>query len=380
LILIGLFITAHLLYNPETPRQGMRDSFSLMIGVALGITFQRGRFCFFCITRDFIEYRNSSGLFSVLIALAVGGIGYAVVFGQILPNPSRGSLPSYAHIGPTSWVLGMAGIAFGIGMSLSGACISGHLYRLGEGYARAPIALIGALIGFGLGFFTWQSLYLGTIFYAPISWLPATLGYGGALALHLTLLAVIALALFRFLPTLNAQTDRKITLTTLYNTLFVGRWNPLVTGGLVGAIGTVAYLRVEPLGVTSQLGSMSRTILDNAGLISDRLNGLDGFSGCATAVVNAITENGWLVIGLVFGSLAMALLGNKFKLSSLTLRNSFTALLGGILMGWGSMLALGCTVGTLLSGISAFAVSGWVFAVATFIGVWLGIKLKLHTL
>lgn len=380
LVVVGLFITAHLLYNTETPRQSMRDSFSLMIGIALGITFQRGRFCFFCITRDFIEYRNSSGLFSVLMALAVGGIGYAIVFGQILPNPARGTLPSYAHIGPVSWVLGMAGIAFGVGMSLSGACISGHLYRLGEGYTRAPIALFGSLVGFGLGFFTWQSVYLGSIFYAPVAWMPASLGYGGALALHLAVLAMIASALFRFLPTLNAQPERKVTLSTLYNTLFVGRWNPLVTGGLVGIIGTVAYLRVEPLGVTSQLGSISRTVLDNAGLLADRLNGLDGFSGCATAVVNAITENGWLVIGLVFGSFAMALLGNKFQLSSLTIRNSITALLGGVLMGWGSMLALGCTVGTLLSGISAFAVSGWVFAVATFIGVWLGIKLRLHTL
>lgn len=42
------------------------------------------------------------------------------------------------------------------------------------------------------------------------------------------------------------------------------------------------------------------------------------------------------------------------------------------------MLALGCTVGTLLSGISAFAISGWVFAFAVFAGVWLGIKLRLH--
>jgi hypothetical protein len=44
------------------------------------------------------------------------------------------------------------------------------------------------------------------------------------------------------------------------------------------------------------------------------------------------------------------------------------------------MLALGCTVGTLLSGISAFAVSGWVFGGAVFAGVWLGIRLGLHRL
>jgi hypothetical protein len=47
-------------------------------------------------------------------------------------------------------------------------------------------------------------------------------------------------------------------------------------------------------------------------------------------------------------------------------------------MGWGSMLALGCTVGTLLSGISAFALSGWVFGAAVIGGVWLGLRLRLH--
>src|SRR5690606_7222696 len=129
--------------------------------------FQRGRFCFFCILRDFIENRDSRGLFAILAALAVGGIGYAIVFGAFLPNTFTGRLPPDAHIGPVSWVLVAAGVAFGIGMALSGACISGHLYRLGEGYTRAPFALFGSMIGFGLGFFTWQSVYVGTIFHAP---------------------------------------------------------------------------------------------------------------------------------------------------------------------------------------------------------------------
>jgi hypothetical protein len=35
-------------------------------------------------------------------------------------------------------------------------------------------------------------------------------------------------------------------------------------------------------------------------------------------------------------------------------------------------------VGTLLSGISALAVSGWVFGIAVFAGVYLGVRLKLH--
>lgn len=376
LVLVALAFGAYAL--EATPGQGSKAALSLLLGVALGIVFQRGRFCFFCILRDFIQYRNSSGLFAILAALAVGGIGYAVIFGAFLPNPFTGRLPPDAHIGPVSWVLVVAGVAFGIGMSLSGACISGHLYRLGEGYTRAPFALFGSIIGFGLGFFTWQSVYLGAIFHAPVAWLPASFGYGGALVIQLAVLGLLGFILLRYLPASPSREEETWTMKRIWDKVFNQRWNPLVTGGLVGAIGVIAYFRVEPLGVTSQLGSIARTTLDNAGWLAGRLNGLDTFAGCATAVVQTITENGWLIGGLVLGSFAVVLIAGRFQLSKLTISGGATALLGGVLMGWGAMLALGCTVGTLLSGISAFAVSGWVFAAAVFLGVWLGIKLRLN--
>jgi hypothetical protein len=95
-------------------------------------------------------------------------------------------------------------------------------------------------------------------------------------------------------------------------------------------------------------------------------------------VLQTLSDNGVLIIALVLGSFAVALAGGRFKLSRLTVRGALTALGGGVLMGWGSMIALGCTVGVLLSGISAFALSGWVFALATFAGVFVGIKLGVH--
>ena len=375
-VLIGLLVAAYLLHT--MPGRGAAASFSLLTGVALGLLFERGRFCFFCILRDFIEDRNSGPLYAILGALAVGGIGYAIVFGAFLPNAQSGRLPPGAHIGPVSWVLVAAGLTFGLGMALSGACISGHLYRLGQGYMRAPIALFGSLIGFGLGFYTWNALYIGAIAAAPAPWLPRWLGYGGALAVHLLVIGGLALLLLRWLPALPAQPARDLTLGRLRDLLIHERWHPLVTGSLVGLVGVFAYLRVEPLGVTAQLGSIARTALAGRGLLPERLHGLDTLAGCATQVIQTITDNGWLVSGLILASLAAALLGNRFQLSRLTRVNSVTALVGGLFMGWGAMTALGCTVGVWLSGISAFALSGWVFAAACFTGVWLGIKLRLH--
>ena len=41
-------------------------------------------------------------------------------------------------------------------------------------------------------------------------------------------------------------------------------------------------------------------------------------------------------------------------------------------MGFGAMIALGCTVGNLLSGIMTASLSGWVFLVFCALGLYLG--------
>lgn len=376
LSLIALLAAAY--FVQATPGHGAPAALSLLIGGALGMAFECGRFCFFCIFRDLIEHRQAGPFYAILMALAISGIGYAIVFGAFLPNPSSGRLAPDAHIGPVSPALALAGLVFGLGMALSGACISGHLYRLGEGSGYALPALGGALLGFGLGFRAWNWFYVTMIAEAPVIWLPNLIGYGGSLIVHLVVLGVIAIALLRWVAPLSEQPARAMTPAYLRAVLLERRWNPLVTGAIVGAISVIAYLRIEPLGVTSQLGSLSRTALYHAGLLPARLNGLDSFAGCATQVVQTITTNGWLIGGLVIGALGAALLAGRFRPTRPRLGGSVAALAGGVLMGWGAIIALGCTVGTLLSGIGAFAVSGWVFGITVFAGVWLGITLRLH--
>ncbi len=370
-IVLGLFTWAYLLSsNTET---GGRASFSLLIGLALGIIFERGRFCFFCIFRDSIESRKNHGFLSVITALAVGAIGYAIVFGMYLPDTSGEYLPPGAHIGPTSWVLAVAALAFGFGMALSGACISGHLYRIGQGSLRAIPALIGVLFGLGLGFITWNTLYLRAIQEAPTLWLPHYIGYAGSLAVTLAALGVIAYFLLK--SNTESAPERASGLGLLRS-----KFSPATTGALVGVIGTIAYMRIEPLGVTRQLSSLSRKAFDKQSLLPETINGLDTLAGCVGLVTETISNNGWLIIGFVLASFAAALSGNRFKFEIPTIRNTSTALVGGVLMGWGSMTALGCTVGVLLSSTQAFAVSGWVFFLFAFLGVYLGIKAKVHTL
>lgn len=351
---------------------GTRLALSLVFGALFGLVLQRSRFCFSCQWRDFLVLGDPRGMLGILAALAAGIAGYAVVLGAWMPDPSGTRLAPDAHIGPVGPVLVLAGLAFGTGMALSGSCISAHLYRLGEGSPTAPFALVGTALGFVLGFLTWNPLYLASISDAPVLWLPRHLGYAGTLALSLALLAALAWPLLRRLPTPEpaARSDP-------LHAVFVARW-PVWIGGLaVGAIGTLSYLRVGPLGVTAEIGGRARQAAGSFGLLPERLEGLDTFRGCATAVRDALlTPNGLFVGGLVLASFAAALVAGQFRPALPTSGQVVRGLTGGLLLGWGAMTGLGCSVGTLLSGIMAGAVSGWVFGVAMFAGaagtLWVG--------
>lgn len=359
---------------------GRTLAFALATGAVLGLVLQRSRFCFYCHARDWFEDGNPRGLLAILLALAVGVVGYTVVLGSWLPVPQPGKLPPDMHIGPVSWVLVAAGLSFGAGMVVSGSCISAHWYRLAEGSAVSPFALVGSALGFVLGFKTWNPLYSLSVADAPVVWLPAHLGYGGALLVQLGGLALVAAWLWRGFAREAAAGSAKEGvpgLGAVWRDLWAGRWPYWVGGLAVGLIGAFAIVRMRPLGVTATLGSAARQWAQGQGRIPDRLEGLDGFAGCATAPQSTwFTPNALLLAGLVAGAFVAALASRQCVLRWPTWRDAARGLAGGVLLGWGAMTGLGCTIGTLLSGGMAGALSGWVFGAAVFGAVWAGLRLK----
>jgi len=351
----------------DVPGEGRELALSVLLGAGFGVVLQRSRFCFYCVSRDFFEQRDARGLLGILAALAAGTLGYHLLFGAFLPVPAPGRLPPGAHIGPVSWVLVAGAASFGLGMALSGSCISAHLYRLGEGSLASPVALLGAGAGFVLGFLTWNFLYLSSLQEAPVVWLPHTLGYAGSAALQVAVLGGLAWWLARRHRAGDAAgaAGRR------------PRWAAHVGGLLVGFIAVLAYFRVGPLGVTAELGSLARTAASGASWFPARLEGLDSFAGCATTVKETLwSANGAFVVALVLGALAAALYAGDFRPRLPGVGELARALCGGVLMGWGAMVALGCTVGTLLSGVMAAALSGWVFGAVVFAFTWLGWRLR----
>lgn len=370
-VALALAIAIHLVGVHGEPATQLQ--LSLILGAAFGFVLQRSRFCFLCIWRDWLDRRDPRGLLGILTALAVGMTGYTLIFGAWLPDPSGTRLPPTAHIGPVSLALVLAGLAFGAGMAISGSCINAHLYRLGEGSPTSPFALIGAVGGFILGFLSWNDLYLSTIAGSPVLWLPRQLGYGGSLLASLAILAGLAWLLLRagrVPPTSPAATQDP------FAAVFTRRWPAWIGGLFVGLIGVAAYLRLSPLGVTAEIGSRSRQLAAGLDWLPSRLEGLDSFRGCATVIRDALlTPNGLFIAGIVVAAFAAALAAGEFKPTRPTRGQVLRGLIGGVLLGWGTVVGLGCTVGTLLSGISAGAVSGWVFGAALLAGTTVTLRL-----
>lgn len=360
------------------PDYGRASSWVFLVGLSFGWVLQRSRFCFFCMLRDLFEGKDSRAALGVLLALAVGITAHVVLFTAWIPNPLAGHLPPRAHIGPVSWATALGGFVFGVGMAMSGSCISAHLYRLGEGSLLAPFALAGTLAGGVLGLLTWNPLYLRVLSSAPVVWLPAWRGFSLSWVIGMVVLAVMAFVLLRWISSGTESPLPKVwNLKRILKSVFVERWSPWAGGLAVGMISTAALFRGAPLGVTAEWNRLARLLGDHWSWLPARLEGLDAVRGCRIAADTAFfTPNGLFIMALVIGGL-IGIAGTGTISPSRPKPKAFPlALLGGILLGWGGFIALGCTIGTLLSGIHAGALSGWVFGLSMVLGVWVALPLR----
>ncbi|MFU8780854.1 MAG: YeeE/YedE family protein [Kiritimatiellia bacterium] len=349
---------------------GRSSAWVFLLGLLFGWVLQRSRFCFFCMLRDLFEDRNSRTALAMLLALAVGIVGHVVLFTAWIPNPLAGHLPPRAHIGPFSWVIALGGFVFGVGMSLSGSCISAHLYRLGEGSRLSPVALLGGVAGAALGLWSWNTIYLRALISARPVWLPAWQGFSVAVVIPLLVLAALAVYLIRYLPVVPARAESRCSVGAIMRSVFVDKWAPWVGAAFVGLISTAALFRGAPLGVTAEMNRVGRLLGDQLAVLPQRLEGLDAMRGCRIAADSALfSPNALFVLALVIGGMIGSFGSGTVSPSVPKLKAYPLALLGGVLLGWGSFVALGCSIGTLLSGIHAGSLGAWVFAVAMVVGV-----------
>ncbi|MGQ0569459.1 MAG: YeeE/YedE family protein [Armatimonadota bacterium] len=368
-------------------RQAPEFGIFAVLGLGFGIALQRSRFCFNAAFRDLFQFRSGRTMKGVIVGMAVATAGFGLHMYNLLPNPFLGPIAPEAHATPLSLALIAGGVLFGIGMVLAGGCVSGSIYRMGEGYVASWVSFGGLLVGLLLASHTWNWWWLHFIRHAPIVWFPRYLGYGGAVALTLSgLLAAYLLVLWiesrggvgvqEHSPLSPAATfDEKVR--GVFHSVFVRGWPATVGGVVVGLLSILAYNAHMPWRVVGELSRWANGAASLVGLGPGRLQGTEELAACTLTVGGGLLTHTLLLnVGLFGGSLIAALLAHEFKLRLPRRRARYLQSGGGgLVMGYGAGIALGCTVGAFFSAIPSLALNGWLFAGALAPGAWLGLQL-----
>jgi len=359
-------------------------------GLGFGVILQRSRLCFASAFRDLFLLRDGRTMRAILVGIGLATLGFALLMSRSVPDPTAGALPNQAHVIPVGWYVVVGGLSFGVGMVVAGGCVSGTLYRIGEGYVASLVTLAGILIGLELAAHTWNWWWQAEISSAPVVWLPGFLGYAGAVALTVALLAgAYVLTLWRESgrgPRIPLRQKAELEPASvrgqvgrLYRRWFVTGW-PIATGAIALAVLNVfAFTADHPLGVTGELGTWAEHLASLGGLGAGVLQGVDKLAGCNLAAGNGstwLTSNFTLDAGLVFGAFVAAVLASEFKLRFPRQHVRYgQSVAGGVLMGYGAGLAAGCTIGAFFSAIPSLGLNGWLFGLSLLLGAAGGVQI-----
>src|SRR6266851_783456 len=364
-----------------------------VLGLGLGLVLQRGRLCFAGAFRDLFLMRNGTMMRAIIVGLAIMAPVFALIEARAVPEPSFGAIAAGAHVVPLGLNLAVGGLLFGIGMVVAGGCVSGTLYRIGEGYLASWASLVGILLGLSLAAHTWNAWYVFAIQSAPLGWLPTSLGYGGAVVVTWAALATAFVASLwwetrgadgapPFAVPAARKTPAPITLgqhlRAMHASVLGKGWPPLAAVTALALLNVAAFLVDTPLGVTGELGAWAERAASLLGLAAPPLLGADTLAGCNLAFgsLSVINPSTLLDAGLVLGAMLAALVAREFKVRMPRQRRRYVqSFAGGSLMGYGAGIGVGCTIGAFFSAIPSLGLSGWIFGLALLAGAGLGTQI-----
>lgn len=328
----------------------------LACGMLAGASAQFGRLCTFAaiedawMARDFRRAR--AWLAAFIIAL---GVTQALVFAGLL-NPL--SFPYGGTLLPVGGTV-IGGTLFGIGMALVGTCAFGLLVRGGAGDLRAVVNVtivgITAFAATG-GVLSDVRLMLSETLVADLRGLgggrllDVSRSIGGEIAAFCSVLAVLILsACILFAGSGLLRKPRLYAAAVGLGLAVAMGW--VVTGVLADPF---EVLRVESLSFVAPVGRLLLVLMGQS------------ITGAAFAIGT--------VVGVVFGSAAVAAYRNELRWEAFDdPREMRRHLLGSMLMGFGGVLAQGCTVGQGLSAASVLAFSAPLALLGMVIGARIGL-------
>jgi uncharacterized protein len=153
-------------------------------------------------------------------------------------------------------------------------------------------------------------------------------------------------------------------------------WNPYFAGAMLGVVlFTSFYVTGHGLGASGALARWVTAALH--GISPAAVNSRSFFANLGGGVKHPLSN--WLVweaLGVVVGGVLSGLLGKRVRLGidhgpQIAPRTrALFAVVGGLLVGWGTQLSRGCTSGQALSGGAVLSVGSWAFMFAVFGGAY----------
>jgi uncharacterized protein len=277
-------------------------------------------------------------------------------------------------VAPASVQVGIGSALFGLGMQLGGGCGSGTLYTVGGGSVRMVVTLLAFCAGAFVGSID-MARYADLPSLGPVS-LAAELGFLGALALQLGLLALIWLALRVWA---KGRPQRPLWQRLTWERLLRGPWPLLLAAAMLAGLNALTLVVAgHPWTVTwafTLWGAKAATAFGWDPSTSSFWSG--GFPGAALERGILRDNVSIMDLGIIVGALTAAGLAGRFAPSwRVPWRSLLAAILGGLLMGYGARLAFGCNIGAFFSGLASFSLHGWLWIVFALLGTWIGVKLR----
>ena len=332
-----------------------------VVAMIMGAVANKTSFCTMGAVSDWVNMGDTGRMRAWLlsIAVALGGVLILESAGKLDLN--AGTFPPYrtANFAWLRYVLG--GLLFGVGMTLASGCGNKTMVRVGTGNLKSLAVLLIAAIA------TYMMLW--TPFYerAFNPWISATAinlapmgiksqelaaivggiaGLGNTAGLHAVIGAIVVLTLLVFVfrsAEFRASVDNVLGGTVIGLSVVAGWY---LTGGPTGAAWKeFAELAEE---VPSRVEVQSFTFISP---MADSLRYL--MHPTELSLVNfGVTA----LAGVIVGSFLYAVFTRSFRIewfaSPADVANH---VIGAVLMGIGGALAMGCTVGQAITGVSTLA-------------------------
>ena len=334
-----------------------------VVGLVFGAAAQRTNFCTMGGISDLVLMGDGRRLRAWVLATAVAIIGtQALHFGGAIDVDK--SLYLTTNLGWLGAIIG--GAVFGFGMTQTGGCPSRTLVRLGAGNLKSLIVVLV------LGIVAYMTLR-GLIAPARVQleslanidlkarglqnqnigvMAGAVLGLGDGVARAAAAVAMAA----AFLGFCFKDAEFRRSTVDVAAGLIIGL--TVVAGWVVTGVIAADEFNPVPLGSVTLVAP-----------IAEGLQYLMTFTGATINFGIALAG------GIVVGSFLMATATGRFRIESFADRNDLLRHLGGaVLMGVGGVVALGCTIGQGVTGMSTLGLGSLIAWLSILGGGYLGMK------